>query len=73
MRNLVVKVYGVVGVVILAAMLGVIGAMDAEDEQAEEELYCQMVDEYIRSGGTNGWPPFRPETSCPEYRPKVVL
>lgn len=44
---------------ILAGLIlfGLVGAMDAEDEQAQQDLYCEMVKLHKQDPST-GWPDY---------------
>lgn len=43
------------------AALALIGNMEREDQIAEREHYCEMVDLHHESGGEYGWPPYKGE------------
>ena len=47
---------------ILAGLIlfGLVGTMDAEDEQAQQDLYCEMV-KLHKQDPSVGWPDYRGE------------
>jgi hypothetical protein len=47
---------GIAGAFILA--YGLAGNGDIEQQRAERDRYCQMVDLWAETGGDAGWPPY---------------
>lgn len=47
-------------IIAFMAVLGLLGALDVEDEQAEQDLYCDMVKQHRKDPST-GWPDYRGE------------
>jgi len=41
--------------------LALIGNIEREDQIAERQHYCEMVDLHRESGGEYGWPPYKGE------------
>jgi hypothetical protein len=55
--------------VILAAIgliiaMGIVGQSDYEDEQAQAEQYCEMVELWKQTNGQQGWPAYNGEGVC---------
>jgi hypothetical protein len=57
------------GVVAFVVILGAVGHMDMEDEEAQSQLYCDMVREHLKDS-SKGWPDYDGtfQTSCQQPR-----
>ena len=42
----------------LLALYGLVGNGDVQDEQAQRDRYCDMVELWDQTGGEAGWPPY---------------
>jgi len=42
----------------LLIMYGLAGTADVQDEQAQRDRYCDMIELWAETGGDAGWPPY---------------
>jgi len=42
----------------LLALYGLVGNGDVQDEQAQRDRYCDMIELWAETGGDAGWPPY---------------
>ena len=42
----------------LLAVYGLVGNGDVQDEQAQRDRYCDMIELWAETGGDAGWPPY---------------
>jgi len=52
------------GFAIIMLALGITGDADHQESIIAERHYCEMVAMYDRTGGGNGWPPYKGREIC---------
>ena len=43
----------------LLALYGLVGNGDVQNEKAQRDRYCDMIELWAETGGDAGWPPYK--------------